>query len=106
MAGVIFSLAEFNPMSARFYKWNFCWADIKQLYIQKQRELGDRTNAFCEFLVELVSSAIGAGKQSDTVGLDTGEGMDELSDEQLVQIKEMLGDTDFYRQYPQFQGII
>lgn len=51
--------------------------------------------------MELTSAALGGGKKEDEVGLDTGEGMDELTEEQIAEMKIMLGD-DFDRIYGQY----
>lgn len=50
--------------------------------------------------MDLVSAALGGGGAKDEVGLDTGEGLDELTDEQLQQLKEVLGEKDFAAMYP------
>jgi len=87
----------------RFYRWNYAWQTIKGLYIQKQHEIADRTNAFCEFLVELVSAAVGGGKGSkEEVTLDTGEFMEELTDEQIAEWKNLMGEQEFARMYPDY----
>ena len=51
--------------------------------------------------MELTSAALGGGKKEDEVGLDTGEGMDELTEEQIAEMKIMLGE-DFARLYPDY----
>ncbi len=85
------------------YRWSYSWDEIKKLYIQQQREIADRTNAFCEFLVELTSAAFGGGsKDSEEYTLDTGEGMDEMSDEQIQKWKDILGEKAFAQQYPDY----
>lgn len=86
----------------RFYKWNYGWQQIKALYIQKQKEESDKTNQFCEFLVELTSAAFGGGKSDnpDEVGLDTGEGSDEMSEEDQARMIATLGEKDFYNLFP------
>lgn len=71
---------------------------MKRLYVQKQKEQLERTSAFCEFLVELATACFGGSKKQDEVNIDTGEGIDELTDEQLQQMKEMLG-PDFEKMY-------
>lgn len=83
------------------YRWCYSWEEIKRYYIQKNREIGDRTSSFASFLVELVSSAMGGGKKDDEVSLDDGEGMDEMTDEQLETMKMMLGE-DFAKIYPDY----
>ena len=72
--------------------------------MQQNKERIERTNQFAEFLVQLVSSALGGGKSGDSeeIGLDTGEGMDELSDEQIQMWKNILGPDDFAKQYPDY----
>lgn len=60
---------------------------------------------FCEFLVELTSAALGGGdsKGEGEIGLDSGDGVDELSEEAIAAMIEMLGEHDFYLQYPQLK---
>ena len=48
----------------------------------------------------------GGASDSEEVGVDTGEGLEDLSDETLLVLKEQLGEQDFYRMYPQFKDII
>lgn len=93
------SLSDFSPSRYRQFVWNYSWEELKKFYIQKNKETSERTQAFCEFLVELVSAIYG-GKKEDEITLDTGEGMDDLTDEQIAEMKIMLGDADFARLYP------
>lgn len=75
---------------------------MRELYIQKNKEVAQRTNAFCEFLVNLATAMAGGGGNSDNeVGLDTGDGMDEMTDDQIEMWKSILGD-DFAKQYPDY----
>lgn len=64
--------------------------------------MAERTNTFCTFLVDLVSAIYGGKKEDGEIGLDDGEGMDELTDEQIAEMKIMLGD-DFERLYGKFE---
>lgn len=102
MEGLLHSLAGYNPKSVRYYRWNYSWLDIKAMFIQKQREVADHTNAFCEFLVELVSAAVGGGKDPEVIGLDTGEGKEEMSEEQVEMWRGILTPAEFAAQYPDY----
>lgn len=93
------SLSDFSPSRYRQFVWNYSWDDLKKFYIQKNKETSERIQAFCEFLVELTSAAFGGGKKEDEITLDTGEGLDDLTDEQIAEMKIMLGD-DFAKVYP------
>jgi hypothetical protein len=86
------------------YRWSYSWEDLRKLYIQKQKEEMDKTNAFCTFLVELTSSALGGGKSDnpDEVGLDTGEGMDDITDEQLDMWRSILTPKEFDSLYGKY----
>ena len=87
----------------KHYKWGYSWSEIKHYYIQKSKETAERTNAFCSFLVELTASALGSGKKDEEeVGLDTGEGMEQMTDEQLANLRAVLGDADFVKMYPDY----
>lgn len=72
--------------------------------MQKCKEDAQRTSQFCEFLVELTSAALGGGKKSaeGSVGMDTGEGMEELTEEQIAMWKDVLGEQEFARMYPDY----
>lgn len=83
------------------YGWNYSWPQIKELYIQKNKEYAEKTNAFCSFLVELTSAAMGGGKKENEVGLDDGD-LGDISDENLAELRAMLGDEDFCRLYPDY----
>lgn len=90
-------------MSVRFYRWNYAWQTLKELYIHKQKEISDRTNTFCEFLVTLTTAALGGGSSSkDEITLDEGEGKSEMSDEQLEMWREILGEAEFQAQYGEY----
>lgn len=55
-----------------------------------------------KFLVDLASAALGGKSSSEgEVGLDSGEGMEEMSEEDLAAMKLMLG-KDFNKQFPQY----
>ena len=43
-------------------------------------------------MVELASAALGGGRKKGEVSLDTGEGLDERSDEDDAALREVLGD--------------
>ena len=93
------SLSDFSPSSYRQFIWGYSWEELKKFYIQKNKEDNQQLQSLCTFLVELVSAIYGGKKSEDEIGLDTGEGMDELSDEQIESMKAMLGE-DFTRMYP------
>lgn len=61
----------------------------------------ERTNAFCSFLVELTSAAMGGGKKENEIGLDDGD-LGDISDENLAELRTMLGEEDFCRLYPDY----
>lgn len=71
------------------------------MYIQKNKEYMERTNAFCSFLVELTSAAMGGGKNENEIGLDDGD-LGDISDENLAELRLMLGNEDFCRLYPDY----
>lgn len=52
--------------------------------------------------MELTSAAMGGKKDTadGEIGIDDGDGLDEISDESLEEMREMLGDHDFYLAYP------
>lgn len=81
------------------WKWGHDWPEIRKAFIQKQKEQIDRTNAFCKFLIELTQAAFGGKKSEEEIGLDSGEGIDELSDEQLENLRNVLGEADFQTMY-------
>lgn len=100
---MLHSLAAFNPQSVRYYRWNYAFEQIKELYIQKSKEEATKTNQFCEFLVSLASSCFGGGGDKEgVVGKDDGEGLEELTEEQYANLKAALGD-DFSKQYPDYE---
>ncbi len=99
---MLFSLSDYDPYRARFYGWNFAYEEIKDLYIQKHREIAERTNTFASFLVDLTTAAMGGGNKHNEVGLDDGDGLDEMTDEQIENLRDMLGEEDFARMYPDF----
>lgn len=81
----------------------YSWEQIKELYIQKQKEIADRTNTFCEFLVTLTTAALGGGSTNkDEVALDQGEGKEYMTDEQLEMWRGILGEAEFQKQYGEF----
>ncbi len=67
----------------------------------KSKEDTDRTNAFCQFLVELTSAALGGKKDEQEVGLDDGN-LDDLDETQIENLKIMLGEKDFANLYPDY----
>ncbi|BCS54038.1 hypothetical protein [Geobacter sp. SVR] len=52
--------------------------------------------------MELTSAVLGGKKGDDGIGLDNGEGMDELTDEQITTMKAVLGEADFSKMYPDY----
>lgn len=95
------SLSGFDPKSYRLFVWGYSWPELRDFYIQKNKEYAERTNAFCSFLVELVSAAVGGGKKDDEIGLDNGD-LGDISDENLAEMRLMLGEEDFRRMYPDY----
>ena len=100
---MIHSLANYTPTEVRFYRWNYSWPQIKELYLQKQKEVADLEKVRFDFLVELASAALGGGKSGDEneIGMDDGN-LDEVSPEQITELRMMLGEEDFVRQYPEY----
>lgn len=93
-------MTDYNPISVLYYKWGYSWQELKQFYVNKQKDANERMSTFCEFLVELVSAALGGGKSSeDAVGLDAGEGLEEMTDEQLEMWRCVLGEKEFQQMY-------
>lgn len=72
---------------------------MKELFIIKNKEQNDRLQALCEFLVELTSAAFGGKSSSEEIGMDTGEGVEDMTEEQLEMWKEVLGAEEFQRLY-------
>lgn len=72
---------------------------MKELFILKNKEQNDRLQALCSFLVELTSAAFGGKSSSEDVGMDNGEGAEEMTDEQLEMWKQVLGEAEFEKLY-------
>lgn len=96
---IIISLSNFNPKVAKYYRWNYSWNQMKELFILKNKEQNDRLQALCSFLVELTSAAFGGKSSSEDVGMDNGEGAEEMTDEQLEMWKQVLGEAEFEKLY-------
>lgn len=72
---------------------------MKELFILKQKEQNNRLQALCEFLVELTSAAFGGKSSSEEIGMDTGEGIEDMTEEQLEMWRQVLGEEEFQRMY-------
>lgn len=95
---MLHSLAEWNPLSVRYYKWSYSWDELKNLYIAKSKEYAQKRQQDYKFLLELTSAALGGGKKDGEIGLDDGQGIEEMTEEQEANMRAMLGD-DFDRVY-------
>jgi hypothetical protein len=83
------------------YRWNYSWKEIKKLYSRKQKIYLERREVDYEFIVKIAQACMGGGKSDDgAVGLDDGSMLEEMSDEQIADMKEMLGE-DFAKLYNQ-----
>lgn len=83
----------------RYYKWGYSWNEIKGLYIAKEKDRAKRRQVDYEFLIELASAALGSGKKSDgSYDLDSGEGLENMTEEQEAELRLALGD-DFDKIY-------
>ena len=93
-------LAEFNPLSVIYYKWNYSWDEIKRLYQVKTKDWASKRKLDYEFLIDLASAALGGKKKGEgEYGLDEGDGLDEMTPEQEQDWREILGDAEFERLY-------
>ena len=97
------SLSDFSPGNYRQFIWGYSWDELKKFYIQKNKEDNQQLQSLCTFLVDLVGAVYGGKKSDGEVGLDDGEGMEDLTDEQLADMKLMLGEQDFERLYGKFE---
>lgn len=84
----------------------YSFDELIKFYNRKQKIYFDRTSANYDFLVQLTQVALGGGKRQSTEGeieasLDNGEGIDELTDEQISNLKQVLG-KDFASLYPDY----
>jgi hypothetical protein len=91
-------LSEWNPVSVRYYKWGYSWLEIKDLYIAKNKDFVEKKQIDYQFLIDLAKAALGGGGKDETFGLDTGEGIEEMTPEQEAAMREALGE-DFSRIY-------
>jgi hypothetical protein len=98
-------LSEWDPLSVIHYKWLYSFSELIKFYQRKQKIYFDRTSANLEFLVSLTQAALGGKRQSAEgeieASLDDGEGLDELTDEQIANLKQVLG-KDFASLYPDY----
>lgn len=96
---MIHSLSDWNPLSVRYYKGSYCWDEMKELYIAKQKERAQSRNIDYQFLIDLASAALGGKKSEEGIGLDTGEGAEDMTPEQEAMWREVLGDSEYERMY-------
>jgi hypothetical protein len=91
---VIHSLADWYPLSVRFYKWGYSWLEMKELYVAKSKEYADKKQIDFQFLIDLAKAALGGGggSDNDNYGLDTGDGLDDMTEEQETEMRLVLGD--------------
>lgn len=89
---MLHSLAEWNPDSVLRYKWGYALSDILDLFKVKMTQYAELRRQDYEFLVELAKAALGGGTKEGEYALDSGEGLEDLSDEQAALLREALGD--------------
>jgi hypothetical protein len=58
----------------------------------------ERREVDYEFIVKIAQACMGGKSEEGTVGLDDGSMIDEMSEEQIADMRDMLGD-DFDRIY-------
>ena len=98
-------LSEFNPLSVIYYKWNYAWKEIIDLYKFKKKSWAEQRKIDYDFLVSLATAALGGkSKTEGEVGQDSGEGLEYLTNEQFNDLKEMLG-SDFEKQYGEWEEL-
>lgn len=88
---MIHSLSDWNPLSVKYYKWCYSLDELKELFKQKSADYVEKKKVDFDFLVQLATAALG-GKQKDTFGEDTGEGVHERTEEQDAAMRAMLGE--------------
>jgi len=95
-------LANWSPEQALYYKWSYSYNEIIKFYQRKCKIYYDRFNLAVEIAVDIVSAALG-GKKKKTegeVGIDSGDGLEELTEDQEAALREALGE-DFDKIYGQ-----
>jgi hypothetical protein len=92
------SLSDFNPLTYLYYIWGYSWNEILSYYKQKNKEYVDKRKVDFDFMIQLAKAALGSGSGEDGYTLDTGEGIEDMTDEQEAELRLALGD-DFDKLY-------
>lgn len=97
---MILELANWSPEQALWYKWGYSYKEIIKFYQRKNKIFSDRFNLAVEIAVDIVSAALGGKKKKseDEVNIDSGEGIEEMTEEQEAALREALGE-DFDKIY-------
>lgn len=82
----------------RHYKWGYSWEEIKSLYIAKETDRAKKRQVDYEFLIDLASAALGGKANTDSYDLDSGEGINDMTEDQEKALREALGE-DFEKIY-------
>lgn len=83
----------------RYYKWGYSWPELKELFKAKNKEYAQKKEMDYKFLIELTTAALGGkGKKDGEIGKDTGEGLEEMTEEQEAALRLALGE-DFDKIY-------
>jgi len=70
----------------------FSWKEILKFYTRKQKIYVERKKADFDFLVELATACLGGKKSDGEISIDSGEGLDEMDEEQEEALRRALGD--------------
>lgn len=89
---MILELAEWSVDNALLYRWSFSWTEILKFYQRKQKIYADRKQVDFDFLCKLAQAALGGKSEEGTVELDSGDGLDEVSEDQEAALRAALGD--------------
>lgn len=85
-------MAEWNPDSVLLYRWNYSWSELIKLYKRKLTIYTERRQVDYDFIVKVASACVGGKSDEGTYELDDGEGLDEMNEAELQNLKDMLGD--------------
>lgn len=90
-------LAEWNPESALFYRWNYSWTELLKFINRKYKIYAERKRTDFDFLVKLAEWCFG-GSSDESYDVDTGEGIEDMTEEQEAALRLALGE-DFDKLY-------